>query len=145
MKRPVGLAVAALMLAGCANGTPDDTGSSSSVFATLEQTPGFTEAAEAPPLPLVDSSLLDGLGRARAKSWLGTPDLYRSDPPVEVWQYCLKNCVLELYYFEGQSAVAYYTARPRALGVAFEEDEDFTRMCLNDVIYRQRDALHRKK
>lgn len=101
-----------LWLAACAapSAPPTETGALPSESAlTVEQLTGRR---------------LTGLGATELLTLLGEPDLRRSDPPAELWQYRDAGCVLELYlYREGD---AYRVVRAETRGRSLQGDEGCT-------------------
>ena len=88
-----GAAAGLLLLAGCAS-PPATTSLSAADRATAAVGSPAGDRAYAAPLT--------GLGPKDLVTLLGEPDLRRSDPPAELWQYRGVGCVLELYlYREG--------------------------------------------
>ena len=66
----------------------------------------------------VDPERVMGLTPTGVVSLLGEPELRRSEPPAEVWQYRSDTCVFDVYLVTeaGQTSVVYYETRPRAEG-----------------------------
>lgn len=63
---------------------------------------------------------LTGLGPTELLSLLGEPNLRRSDPPAELWQYRDAGCVLELYLY--RQGDAYRVVRAEARGRSLQGD-----------------------
>jgi hypothetical protein len=56
------------------------------------------------------------LTMAEAKILLGKPSVVRNENPAEIWQYQVKNCVIDLYFYQNDgggtpSPIAYYEIR----------------------------------
>ena len=66
----------------------------------------------------VDPERVMGLSPAGVVSLLGEPELRRTEPPAEVWQYRSDTCVFDVYLVTdaGRTTVVYYETRPRADG-----------------------------
>ena len=83
-----------------------------------------------------DPNGLIGLEPQQIAERLGAPELQRSEPPAEVWQYRTRACVFNLYIYDeedGRRAV-HYTARSRDNG---EVDAG---QCLGSIVERYRVA-----
>ena len=87
------------------------------------------------PAPKTNPDTLIGLMPQQIGETLGAPELQRSEPPAEVWQYRSPTCVFDLYLFEeddsGPRAV-HYEARSRS-NTAVDPAE-----CLGSVIAHAR-------
>jgi hypothetical protein len=71
-------------LSACA--APGNSATSTTAAADIGQTPDFKKLA--------------GLKPAEVLSMLGTPDLKRTEPPAELWQYRAADCVLNLFFYD---------------------------------------------
>ncbi len=83
-----------------------------------------------------DPDALIGLAPQQIGEALGMPELQRSEPPAEVWQYRTSTCVFDLYIYdedEGRRAV-HYTARSRSNGAVDAAQ------CLGSIVERYRVA-----
>jgi hypothetical protein len=60
---------------------------------------------------------LSGLAPSQVAALYGQPDFRRNDPPAEVWQYRSADCVLDLYFYGGDSGeqLVFAQSRPRSL------------------------------
>ena len=89
------------------------------------------------PVPKADPDTLIGLVPQQIGETLGAPELQRSEPPAEVWQYRSPTCVFDLYLFEEDEAgprAVHYEARSRS-NTAVDPAE-----CLGSVIAHARMA-----
>ena len=66
----------------------------------------------------VDPEQVMGLSPSGVVSLLGEPELRRTEPPAEVWQYRSDTCVFDVYLVTeaGRTTVVYYETRPRVDG-----------------------------
>jgi hypothetical protein len=90
-RRTPAVLIAGLMLAACSSGPWAGAPPSASypdVAPTL--------AALGRPPAIAD---LKGLAPEQVTALIGNPDLRRTDPPAEIWQYRSADCVLELYFY----------------------------------------------
>lgn len=109
---PPGTSVAATM--GLPGVRSEDAASPPADGASTPQTaagqPAATAAApgaEAPPPaqlaarppPLTRQQLQD-LAPDKVTQTLGEPELVRREPPAEVWQYAVENCVVDVFFFD---------------------------------------------
>jgi hypothetical protein len=72
---------------------------SGSATSTTATTAPYSEDAKRAP----DIKTLAGLKPAEVLAMLGTPDLKRTEPPAELWQYRAADCVLNLFFYDGAS------------------------------------------
>jgi hypothetical protein len=78
-------------LAACA--APGDSATSTHGVAASSVSPlGATHAP--------DITKLAGLNPAEVLAMLGNPDLRRTEPPAELWQYRAADCVLNLFFYD---------------------------------------------
>ncbi|HEX3971386.1 MAG TPA: hypothetical protein VHX19_08680 [Stellaceae bacterium] len=63
---------------------------------TARITPSFAPSESIKP----DIKDLAGLAPADVLSILGKPDLKRTEPPAELWQYRAADCVLNLFFYD---------------------------------------------
>lgn len=66
-----------------------------------------------------DGNAFIGLDDRALANALGRPQMVRSEPPAEVWQYAGADCVVDFYLYAGASA-----GNERRLEVAFVEARD---------------------
>jgi hypothetical protein len=95
--RVTGLLAAAMiagLVAACA-APPTAAPRSSSQSAVLNSTP----AAAVAPLRVPSLQELTGLRPREILAMLGQPDLKRTEPPAELWQYRAADCVLNLFFY----------------------------------------------
>ena len=78
----------------------------------------------------VSPQSLIGLSPNQIAGRLGEPELRRSEPPAEVWQYRTETCVVDLYLYDdgGRLQVLSYQVRPRAQAAVRAE------RCVADVV-----------
>ena len=90
--------------------SPDDDGQSVSEI---------TDAANAPePTQNLDPAIFIDKSTAHLASTLGEPTMRRNEGAVEIWQYQLADCVVDVYFYDDAgSLIARYTdMRSRLLG-----------------------------
>ncbi len=87
-------------------------------------------AAPAAEARIVNPQSLIGLSPDQVSDRLGTPELRRSEPPAEVWQYRTETCVVDLYLYDenGSLRVLTYQVRGRS-GAAVRAER-----CVADVV-----------
>ncbi|MDE2166220.1 MAG: hypothetical protein KGJ66_07770 [Alphaproteobacteria bacterium] len=91
-RRTPAMLVAGLLLAACSNGPWAGAPQSAS-----RPTVAPTLAALGQPPAIAN---LKGLAPEQVTALIGDPDLRRTDPPAEIWQYRSADCVLELYFYD---------------------------------------------
>lgn len=116
-ERTLPLAVAALLLAGCAAA-------------------GGGFGGSAGPAASADPETLIGLAPQQLGEALGVPELQRREPPAEVWQYRTATCVFDIYLYDEDDGprAAHYEARSRSNGAVDPA------LCLGSVVQRYRVA-----
>jgi hypothetical protein len=59
---------------------------------------------------------LAGLAPFQVAALYGQPDFRRTDPPAEVWQYRSADCVLDLFFYNGDNGerLVFAQSRPRS-------------------------------
>ena len=80
----------------------------------------------------ISPQALIGLSPTQITGRLGEPELRRSEPPAEVWQYRTDTCVVDLYLYDddGRLQVSSYQVRPRTQAAIRAE------RCVADVAAR---------
>jgi hypothetical protein len=112
--KPAAIAAAfAILAALSACAAPDG-------FATSTVTATAGASSPAPSSHALHASLireLTGLQPADVVSILGPPDLWRAEPPAELWQYRAADCVLNLFFYSdaGGSHLTHAEAWQRTL------------------------------
>jgi hypothetical protein len=89
---------AAIAITGALTACAAPDGSATTTAAALSSAPRPEGAPHA-----TDINKLAGLKPAEVLAMLGTPDLKRTEPPAELWQYRAADCVLNLFFYDGAS------------------------------------------